>query len=461
MTKKSYTILVVEDDFELRSALVDILLMAGYNCLQAEDGQQALMHIDHETVDLVITDHHMPVMDGEMLLKRLQHLCPELPVLMVTAYGSINGAVAAMQMGAVDYLPKPFEAKLLIEKVRMLLPDPNLAISQDVVAEDPYTKRIFALAKRLAQSDATVMLLGESGTGKEVLAHYIHRNSPRKDKPFVAINCAAIPETMLESLLFGYEKGAFTGAFQARSGKFEQANGGTLLLDEISEMDVGLQAKLLRVLQEREVERIGAKETIALNVRIIATSNRRLEDEVAQGRFREDLYYRLNVFPVKWKPLRERPLDILPLAERFIRHYKVNDKVITLNEDAKQAMMHHPWPGNIRELENVIQRALILCQGEEIVLDDLMFETDDLDTPHAERSLDSVKPGLNTVFSGESVLTNDLKNREYHLIVDTLKSVAGHKNKTAEILGISPRTLRYKIARMRENGFDFDYYESA
>jgi two-component system response regulator FlrC len=305
------------------------------------------------------------------------------------------------------------------------------------------------------------MVLGESGTGKEVLANYIHRNSNRADAAFVAINCAAIPDTMLESILFGYEKGSFTGAYQSKSGKFEQANGGTLLLDEISEMDISLQAKLLRVLQEQEVERIGGKEAIHLDVRIIATSNRDLEKEVAEGRFREDLYYRLNVFPIKWRPLRERPQDIVPLAMRFIKRHKMGSGSVALDKSAKEYLMEQTWPGNVRELENIIQRAVILRKGNLITSDDFFYEDDGFVTS----SMDSNNVGLsgcktdcesNSGSGEDSVLNKDLKRREYQMIVDTLKSVGGHRNKTADILGISPRTLRYKIAKMRDHGFSFD-----
>ena len=465
MNKKEFSILVVEDDPELRMALSETLQIAGYRCSQAEQGQQALSLIDKllesESLDMVITDNHMPVMDGETLLRQLQLKHPEIPVLMVTAYGSIDGAVAAMQLGAVDYLQKPFEAKTLLEKVANLLPDSAMLESSEVVAEDPYTKRIFSLAKRLAKSDATVMVLGESGTGKEVLANYIHRNSGRTDAAFVAINCAAIPDTMLESILFGYEKGAFTGAYQAKSGKFEQANGGTLLLDEISEMDISLQAKLLRVLQEQEVERIGGKETIPLDVRIIATSNRDLEKEVSEGRFREDLYYRLNVFPIKWRPLRERPLDIVPLAMRFIKRYQMGNGPVSLDENAKEYLIRQAWPGNVRELENVIQRAVILQQGGLITCDDFVYEADGFVSPAMDsKTTGAVDCQINDEChsdTGENnILNKDLKRREYQMIVDTLKSVGGHRNKTAEILGISPRTLRYKIAKMRDHGFSFD-----
>ena len=464
MNKQAYSILVVEDDQALRTALTETLSLSGYHCTHAENGKQALVHIEDllmkESLDLVITDNHMPVMDGETLLRHIQKKHPEIPVIMATAYGSIDGAVNAMQLGAVDYLQKPFDVKTLLEKVAELLPDASISQSDDIVAQDPYTKRIFSLAKRLAKSEATVMVLGESGTGKEVLANYIHQHSNRSDCPFVAINCAAIPDNMLESILFGYEKGAFTGAYQAKSGKFEQANGGTLLLDEISEMDISLQAKLLRVLQEKEVERIGGKETIPLDVRIIATSNRDLEREVSQGRFREDLYYRLNVFPIKWRPLRERVLDIAPLANLFIKKHQSGTAPIVLDDSAKVFLEKQAWPGNVRELENLIQRAIILQQGNRICREDFVYEADGLGAASELTLPDRDVTPPHEPAHGEdgcsSALNSDLKKREYQLIVDTLRSVSGHRNKTAEILGISPRTLRYKIAKMRENGFSFE-----
>lgn len=461
MRNKDFSIVIVEDDEELRGALAETLEMVGYTCLQAANGSEAVEIIESQSVDLVISDIHMPVMDGESLLKYLQKNHPELPVLMVTAYGTVDGAVAAMQLGAIDYLQKPFEAKRLTEKVASLLPERNNSEQNEVVAEDPYTRKVFALARRLAKSNATVMILGDSGTGKEVLASYIHRYSSRADNKFVAINCAAIPDSMLESILFGFEKGAFTGAYQAKSGKFEQANGGTLLLDEISEMDIVLQAKLLRVLQEQEVERIGGKESIPLDVRIIATSNRDLQCEVAEGRFREDLYYRLNVFPIKWKPLRERPLDIIPLAKRFINKYSDDRQKIELSTNAKEYLLRQKWVGNVRELENAVQRALIMQQDNCLNQEDFIIETDaivtqaisSIEVQSGERQINATPSKISDDYG---VLNKDLKKREYQLIIDTLKSVGGHRNKTAEILGISPRTLRYKIAKMRDSGYSFE-----
>jgi two-component system response regulator FlrC len=295
------------------------------------------------------------------------------------------------------------------------------------------------------------MITGESGSGKEVIARFVHEQSTRADGPFVAINCAAIPENMLEAVLFGYEKGAFTGAYQARAGKFEQANGGTLLLDEISEMDLGLQAKLLRVLQEREVERLGGKTTIPLNVRVLATSNRVMREEVSAGRFREDLFYRLNVFPLHLLPLRERPADILPIAQRLLeRHTPAGQPVPDLCPSAEHALLAHNWPGNVRELDNVLQRAVILMSGECIEASDLHFE------PEAMAAEMPVMPRINSADAGQPTaekdsLEGDLRQREHQLILDAIEA-AGSRKAAAERLGISPRTLRYKLARMREAG---------
>ena len=303
------------------------------------------------------------------------------------------------------------------------------------VACDPKTRRLLAIAQRVAATSVTVCLSGESGSGKEVFARFIHDESARGDRPFVAINCAAIPENMLEALLFGHEKGAFTGASSAHPGKFEQANGGTLLLDEISEMDLGLQAKLLRVLQEKEVERVGGIKPIALDVRVLATTNRDLKRQVAEGRFREDLYYRLNVFPLHIPPLRERPGDILPLAEMALGKHRIEPAgAVEFADDARLMLEAYAWPGNVRELENLVQRSLILLAGNTITAGDLVFEdsVEETETPTA--------------------LEAGLRNREYQMIIEALKSMNLKRSAAAESLGISPRTLRYKLARMRESG---------
>jgi two-component system response regulator FlrC len=329
---------------------------------------------------------------------------------------------------------------------------------------EPASLQLLELAARVAQSDSTVLITGESGTGKEVLARYIHQQSPRAAKPFIAINCAAIPDNMLEATLFGHEKGAFTGAIASAPGKFELAEGGTILLDEISEMPQGLQAKLLRVLQEREVERVGARKPIALNIRVLATSNRDLAGEVAAGRFREDLYYRLSVFPLAWRPLRERPADILPLAERLLAKHvkKMNHPPIRLSPQAQTSLVSHAWPGNVRELDNAIQRALILQQGGLIQSQDLCLTAAIGLAPVAAPTLAALAnaaPAAEETPPVEAgVLGEDLRRREFQVIIDTLRAERGRRKEAAERLGISPRTLRYKLAQMRDAGLDVEAY---
>lgn len=438
-------ILVVEDDDLLREALSDTLQLAGYQVVLAEHGRQALEILEGApapaSVNLVVTDVQMAVMDGHALLRNVKNNWPRLPVVLMTAYGSIEKAVSAMRDGAADYLVKPFEAEVLIEMVARLAGD-AVAQSNTPVAEDRQSRQMLDLAARVAESEATVMLSGESGTGKEVIARLIHHRSARNKGPFVAINCAALPETMLESILFGYEKGAFTGAYQARAGKFEQAQGGTLLLDEISEMDVALQAKLLRVLQEREVERLGGKTSIPLDVRLLATTNRHLPAEVAAGRFREDLFYRLNVFPIHVAPLRDRPGDIVPLARRFVQE---QGDAVQLSSAAESRLLGHRWPGNIRELQNVVQRAIILCRDRHIAAADICFE-EGLDGKAATEG----NPDL--AEHQESPLESGLRDREQQMIIEALQAENGRRKETAERLGISPRTLRYKLAKLREDG---------
>jgi two-component system response regulator FlrC len=383
----------------------------------------------------------MAPVDGMQLLRSMREQRFEQPLVLMTAYGNVPKAVAAVQAGAADYLPKPFEASALLEKVRELLACQCATVS-DLVAEDVRSRELIALAERVAGTEASVMISGESGSGKEVLARYLHAHSPRAAGPFVAINCAAIPENMLEAVLFGYEKGAYTGAIKATPGKFEQAQGGTLLLDEISEMDLALQAKLLRVLQEREVERLGGRDVIQLDVRILATTNRRLREEVAAGRFREDLFYRLNVFPLHISPLRERPDDILPLARALLARHDKSGEGRVFSAGAEAQLRQHRWPGNVRELDNVVQRALVLARGREILAADILFE---------EQSPPSVVVSEAAEPDG-SALHNDLRSHEQQMIIDTLEACGGRRKDAAEALGISPRTLRYKLSRMRDLG---------
>lgn len=426
-------VLIVEDDANLREALFDTLRSDALSVLTADNGLSALEILNREEVGLVISDLQMEPMDGATLLGRIRDEYPALPAVLMTAHGTIANAVDSMRNGAADYLVKPFEADELKKIVSKYLRP--IDRTDAPIAADPATVKLLGVAERVAATEATVTISGESGSGKEVFARYIHEQSPRREQPFVAINCAAIPENMLEAVLFGYEKGAFTGATSAHAGKFEQANGGTLLLDEISEMDVALQAKLLRVLQEKELERIGGHKTLSLDVRVLATTNRDLRQYVADGKFREDLFYRLNVFPLIIPPLRARPLDILPLAGLSLQRHASAPLVLT--EDAERKLLSHDWPGNVRELQNLIQRTTILLRGNTIDAADLAFEYEE---PKSELT------------SPDGDLQEGLRNREFQLIIDALSANGGKRNVVAESLGISPRTLRYKLARMRDAG---------
>ncbi len=460
-------ILLVEDDRALREALADTLMIGGYDFCAVDCAEEALTALGRESFSMVVSDVNMPGMDGHQLLGLIRSRYPQLPVLLMTAFGAVERAVDAMRRGAADYLVKPFEPKALLELVaRHALGRLSKDDGDGPVALEPASRQLLELAKRVAQSDSTVLISGESGTGKEVLARYIHQQSPRANKPFIAINCAAIPDNMLEATLFGHEKGAFTGAVASQPGKFEMAEGGTILLDEISEMPLGLQAKLLRVLQEREVERVGARKPIDLDIRVLATSNRDLAGEVAAGRFREDLFYRLSVFPLGWRPLRERTADILPLAERLLAKHtkKMNHAPARLSADAERALVGYPWPGNVRELDNAIQRALILQQGGMIQPQDLC-----LSGPIGLAPLAAPVPTLVAVSSGGAMLPmsedsdsgalgDDLRRHEFQMIIDTLRAERGRRKEAAERLGISPRTLRYKLAQMRDAGMDVEAY---
>lgn len=459
----SRRVLVVEDDRALREAMSDTLELAAYDVLLAENAEQALQIIADQALDMVVSDINMPGMDGLELLQHSKRLDRNLPVLLVTAYASIAKSVEAMRAGAVDYLMKPFEPHVLLELLDKHISTPAAQTVADApVVHDPKSLRLLQMAARVAATDATVFISGESGTGKEVLARYVHTQSTRANNAFIAVNCAAIPENMLEAMLFGYEKGAFTGAYKSTPGKFEQANGGTLLLDEVSEMDLGLQAKLLRVIQEREVERLGGRAPVSLDVRIVATSNRDMREAVAQGTFREDLFYRLNVFPLRWLPLRERAQDIVPIAEHLVRKHaqQLNRAPAVLSDCAREELLARRWPGNIRELDNVVQRALILQPGQALLAADL-WSDDDIygelppleaanDVSNTEKSIAVSTPAV------EKPLVDSLTHREFELILETLRSFDGNRKRSAEKLGVSARTLRYKLARMREHGIDID-----
>jgi two-component system response regulator FlrC len=452
-------ILVVEDDTELQEALVDTLELNEFEVEAVSSAEDALVALDDE-IAMVFTDIRMDGMDGYDLMKRIRAIKPYLPLVLMTAYGTVEQAVDAMKAGAVDYILKPFEADELVEKAKAYFYR-DASSDEDFVVADPTTVKLKAMAKKVAESEATVMITGESGTGKEVLARYIHNQSPRRQKPFVAINCAAIPENMLEATLFGYEKGAFTGAMKAMPGKFEQAQGGTLFLDEIGEMRADLQAKLLRVLQEKEVERIGSTKTQKLDVRVLSASNIDMQKAIETGGFREDLFYRLNVFPMRLPPLRERPRDIAAITDRLLQRHCGRQRVEPMiAAPAMKALIECRWPGNIRELDNVIQRALVMMSGDTIHPEDLMFDGP-MTQPGSPAPVEQPSPESVVAESAERVDTDapdleitDLKEREAHIILKTLKAHDGHRQKTAEALNISPRTLRYKLAKFKEQGLD-------
>ena len=361
---QSLPILVVEDDPNLREAVCDTLELAGQSVVSAPGGVEALKLLEAQPVALVVSDVRMMPMDGIALLKEIRSRFPHLPVVLMTAFADVDRAVEAMRSGACDFLLKPFEPKVLLEHVaRYRLPE---ALDDDrVIATDPMSRNLFALATRVAQTDTTVLLTGESGVGKEVVARYIHNHSARRNGPFVAINCAAIPDSLLEATLFGYEKGAFTGAQQAQAGKFEQAQNGTLLLDEVTEMPLGLQVKLLRVLQEREVTPVGGVQPTSIDVRIISATNADLESLVSRGQFRDDLFYRLNVIRIRTPSLRDRREDLPDLAAALVDRigHRLGRAVPQLSADALRRLSEHSWPGNIRELENVLERSLVLCSS--------------------------------------------------------------------------------------------------
>ena len=456
-------ILVVDDDTQMQLALKTSLMRSGYDVTVAANGKQALKAIDAESFDVIISDQRMPEMDGLELLTTLQERESEIPFVMITAYGTITQAVEAMQAGAADFITKPFSVEDLTRVVeRVMSPEcrhlqksaKKSKRGRPIISNDPLMIRILEVAEAVAKSDATVLVQGESGTGKELIARLIHTSSSRSAQPFVAVNCAALPANLLESELFGHEKGAFTGAQTRKIGKFELAQGGTCLLDEISEMDLSLQAKLLRVLQEREVDRVGGREPIPIDVRVVATTNRNLEQAVQEGKFRADLYYRLNVIPITLPPLRERKGDIKLLVDFFIKQYvganapKVDDTVLS-------ALMAYSWPGNVRELQNAVQRAAILSRGRAPKTGDFLLNTtgrpsieeiapQEQYTPLAAK----IEKEVTTDNAEEKIVIGSgmtVQEVEKALIFETLKATNDNRTQAAKLLGISIRTLRNKL----------------
>jgi len=435
MSESKPLILIIDDDPQNTAPMIGALSRAGYAVRAATDLALVRRHIAQEHPALVLISCFSGDSGKLDSLNQVRKLIPDVPMIYMADQAAVELAVEAMRAGASDFIARPVVTDYLLEIIQRHITTQD---NHGFIAEDAASRQLLAMAKKVAGSDVSVLISGESGTGKEVLARYIHQQSQRRSGPFVAINCAAIPENMLEATLFGHEKGAYTGAHEARDGKFEQANGGTLLLDEISEMDLGLQAKILRVLQEKEVERLGGKKLIPLDVRVIATTNRDLALEVEAGRFRQDLYYRLNVFPLHLLPLRERRDDILPITEHLLKRYAKFH--VQFNSQAMRKLLDYEWPGNVRELENVLQRALILSEQQQLTNDDVHFEAPTrLKQAEAEQG------------TGKK-LENQVKHRESDLIINALKASKGSRKQAAEQLGISPRTLRYKLARMRDAG---------
>jgi len=431
------TVLVVDDDRAFRELLLDILSGEGHTLLEAASAEEALELLSGRSVDLVISDQRMPGMDGVELTRRIRAGSAPPEVILMTAYGTIPQAVEAVRLGASDYITKPLESPAALRQlVRRVLGERELQGREEgeFLTRDPRTLDLLALADRAAATDATVLIIGESGSGKELLARRIHRMSRRAEGPFIAVNCAAIPESLAESELFGHERGAFTGANQRRIGRFEQADGGTLLLDEIGELSEAVQAKLLRALEERTVERVGGSTPVKIDIRLVAATNRHLETEVEAGRFRQDLFFRLNVVRLEIPPLREREgdLDLLipSLLESASKRLGIRPK--PLSTPALEMLRRHPWPGNVRELRNVLERAMISATGDEIAPGDLP-------------ELGEGK--LPTLPSAPVSTALSLEEREKSAILEALERTGGHREKAASLLGISVRTLYNRLRR--------------
>lgn len=466
-------ILVAEDDLNMQLAIESCLSSAGYEVVMTGDGLQAVKALDSGAFDCIISDQRMPNMTGQELLGYVKEKFQEIPFIMITAHGTINQAVEAMQLGAADFISKPFSAEDLERIIeRVLSPERKEFRSKNgkksnkgkaIITNDPYTIRVIEIAQAVASSDATILVQGESGTGKELMAKLIHTSSPRAEQPFVAVNCAALPANLLESELFGHEKGAFTGAMTRKIGKFELAHGGTILLDEISEMELGLQAKLLRVLQEREVDRVGGAHPIPIDVRVIATTNRNLEAEAQAGRFRADLFYRLNVIPITLPALRQRAGDVPLLVEHFMRQSLGKDAPKLTNE-VLSFLKSYSWPGNIRELQNAVERAAILSKGRSPEEKDFLLRqrkdgpTEIRIEESHEMPAEQLAP-LATQIEKEVVPTirsgMTVAEMEKALIFETLRATSNNRTKAAELLGISIRTLRNKLSEYRGDDAEF------
>ena len=448
---KNYNILIIDDEKSQREILSGFLSKKGYNVYSAESGSQGLKMVKDKTIDIILSDFKMPEMTGIEILEQVSLINPEISFIIITAYGTVENAVKAMQLGAIDYISKPVnldELEILLDRIvenKNLISENQLLREQlqeknrinSIISQSSKMEEVINLASRSAKSRATILINGENGTGKEVLARAVHYISNRKDKPFVAINIPALSENLLESELFGHEKGSFTGADKMKKGRFELADGGTLFLDEIGDMSVSTQIKILRVLQEHQFERVGGTESIEVDVRIISATNQDLEKKIVEGTFREDLYYRLNVVTIKIPPLRERKEDIPPLIDFFINLYcKENDREkLEISREAYDMLIKYNFPGNIRELENIIERAVVLTRGNLITLGDLPLH------------IRGFKEELSRPVLGKGTLPEQVEAVEKELIYDALRESAGNQTKAGKLLGITERNLRYKLKK--------------
>jgi two-component system NtrC family response regulator len=448
---KKLNILVVEDGQSQREMLRDFLVREGHSVAEAENGDTAIQSVLKGHFDMILLDYKMPGMDGMQVLKEVKKINPEIDVIIITAYGTIETAVDAMKAGAIDYITKPVEFDELLIHVDRVSERRTLIRENEILRQELSEKGVtmdkiiyqshkmdvlINMASRIAVSRATVLIKGESGTGKELLARLIHNLSPRSARLINVVNCSALPESLLESELFGHEKGAFTGATTRRIGRFEEADGGTLFLDEIGDISASVQVKLLRFLQEREFQRVGGNQTIHSDVRIISATNRDLESKVKEGTFREDLFYRLNVVVMDMPPLRERKEDVPPLIAHFLKRFAAdNGKNVTgITSEARDLLLKYDYPGNVRELENIIERAVVISRNSVISVDDLPFDEDRIHPEDAGKK-------------GEGLLRGSIEEMERKLILEAMEKSGDHQTKAAEILGISERMLRYKLKK--------------
>lgn len=447
-------ILVVDDEESHRQMLNAVLSGEGYEVREADDGQTAIVAVEEQFYDLIMMDIRMSRVEGIEALNRIKEISPGIPIIIMTAYASVSTAIDALKKGAYDYLTKPLdidELKILIDKAlhHHQLEKDNLFLKEqlgsrfdfsNIIGRSSAMRKLLETITMVAPTEATVLITGGSGTGKELIANAIHQNSPRRESPFIKVNCAALPETLLESELFGHEKGAFTGAVSRKKGRFHLAHTGSIFLDEIAEMSTVTQAKILRVLQERQFESLGSSTTVEVDTRVIAATNRNLEEEIREGRFREDLYYRLNVVNLEVPSLHERREDVSLLADFFLKRYaEKNHRLIKgFNPRAIDLLMRYEWPGNVRELENVVERAVIMARGDTITSEEFPDALRGLDGETADIGID-LSPG------------RSLSDIEKEMILRTLEETSGNRTHAAEILGISRRTLQLKLKKYEIN----------